>query len=140
MQWLLDPVLIVYVLGVAVSLYGFGLFVWWWHRIGKATDVFICVALLFVCNAVSDLVAIYSRYLHSTDIAAMNAFHESALWVWRRVPELVILSLLCIKMTLRVAGVLHREVVGEVQVGDNLKATTEADAGEKRESKDSKYL
>jgi len=112
----IDMSLVFYLIAVAVSLYGFVLFLWWWKKVGAATDVYIYVSLLFGTNAFSDAVAAYSRYLRLNHPIDFVEFSTSCWWLLRRVPEIIVLIILVSRMTWRVHDAKNRERRGEILI------------------------
>ena len=91
-----------YIACIAVSFYGFLLFAWWWRKVGKPSDVFVCVTMWFITNGVSDLISLYGSIMRTNNAAAYSILVNSDLWYIRRIPELVILTVLVVRMTMRV--------------------------------------
>jgi hypothetical protein len=91
-----------YVACIAVSFYGFLLFVWWWRKVGKPSDVFVCVTMWFATNGISDTISLYGSIVRTKDMSAFIDLVSSDLWYIRRIPELVILTVLVVRMTMRV--------------------------------------
>jgi hypothetical protein len=114
-----DGALILYLVGIVVSLYGFGLFLWWWKKVGSATDVYIFMAFLFGANAFSDAIAAYSRYLRLNCQDDFVDFSTSCWWFIRRVPEIIVLIIFVSRMTWRIYDAKSRESRGEVLIGQN---------------------
>jgi hypothetical protein len=110
----LDNVLWIYICSVVISFCGFGLFVWWWRKIGSATNIYIYVSLLFATNAFSDVLAGYSRYLKRVNIEEYLELNDSGLWIFRRIPELIVLFIFVISMLRRVITMRQRIKNGEV--------------------------
>jgi hypothetical protein len=99
---LLDETMLIYVLVLAVSLYGAGLFLWWWSKKGKATNIYIYVTFIFVGEVIETAVVMWSRFLVLTGQAsAKEIFQGSAFWSLRKVVLLIALSLIVVRMTQR---------------------------------------
>jgi hypothetical protein len=99
----------IYVVIALVCGYGFHLFTWWWWRIGRATDVYIYVTGVFFSVGITAWVGVYSRYLHYANPEYYHIFIKS--WKWAVGPLMVgaVLTLICVRMTMRVVRTyLHR--------------------------------
>jgi hypothetical protein len=99
-----DPCLWIYLTTAAVSLYGFGLFLWWLKSIGHASEVYIYVMLLFLANSVHYGINSYARYTFITDIINTNSYEAiitSFYWQARAIPNLIIVTLIVFRMTRR---------------------------------------
>lgn len=106
-----DIPLVTYYAIVVVSIYGFGLFAWWWRKMGKASEVYKYVMLLFLASAFEFGTAIYARAGFLSEDLNYDIFMKSPLWQLRALPVLIILLLLVIRMTMRI----RMSVVGELQ-------------------------
>ena len=116
---IVDLALVMYSAGVVVSLYGFFLFLWWWKKVGSATDVYIFISLLFAANAFSDATAGYARWLKVYSPDQYLTFMDCGVWAWRRVPELIVLIVFVSRMTWRVFDAKRREGRGELLIGQH---------------------
>ena len=92
---------------VVICMYGFGMFAWWWKKIGKATEVYVYVTMLFLGLAISSAEIVWARYLHSMSIEAYKAFITSP--AWSIGPGLLLLTVLAIviRMTKRIFILQH---------------------------------
>lgn len=93
---------IMYVLIVAVCGYGFGLFLWWWHVNGHASEVYIYVTLLFAAIGFSNAMALYARMWLLVEPNSHHLFVNTVLWKLRMVPMTLLLLSIVIRMTQRV--------------------------------------
>ena len=104
---------IIYAFCCLVSAYGFGLFAWWWKRIGSATEVYAYVTFLFLGILITAAIGIYSRYLHVVNERHYDTFVDS---VWWGLGPMLVLAVLCaivIRMTRRIY-ILRRGTIEEV--------------------------
>ena len=97
-----DVPTVVYLLCCGVSLYGFGLFCWWWKKIGRATEVYAYVTFLFLGVFVSGVVGIYSRYLHLKSVPLYDTFVDSYWWATGPLMVLGVLTAITWRMTRRI--------------------------------------
>ena len=98
-----DATVWIYIIGLLISIYGTGLFFWWWARERNASAVFGYVAFLFVGEIFEVGLALYARYLmFLVGNDAYRAFLSSALWPGRKVVTLVAFLCIVIHMTWRV--------------------------------------
>jgi hypothetical protein len=92
-------------IGIAIiSLYGFCLFFWWWRLGGHASEVYIYVMLLMLSNFLYYSINSYARFIFVTDINNTNAYEDiinSLFWNVRAIPNLIIISLIVIRMSIR---------------------------------------
>lgn len=98
----LDIPTIVYFLCCGVSAYGFGLFCWWWRKIGRATEVYAYVTFLFLGVFVSGVIGIYSRYLHIQSVPLYDTFVDSYWWAMGPLLVLGVLTAISYRMTRRI--------------------------------------
>jgi hypothetical protein len=116
----LDLIFYIYIFGALVSCYGFGLFLWWWKTVGVATDIYALIAFLFLTNGFSDSISVYSRYLKLYgNPNEMLEFHSCDIWLYRRVPEIIVLTIIMVKMTLRVITTKNKIKNGEAILAKN---------------------
>ena len=85
-----------------VALYGFGLFAWYWGRVGKASSMFIYVTLLFMGIAFDHGVGLCARSMRFTDSESYLVFMASWLWPARMYLLLAVLTAIVVHMTMRV--------------------------------------
>lgn len=103
---LLDLGLISYALIILVTVYGFCLFEWWRRKVGKASEVYIYIELLFLTTAINYFFNLFARYNFLSDPNNLvdepyEYFITGSLWKVRAIPSLIILSLIVYRMTLR---------------------------------------
>jgi hypothetical protein len=112
----------VYWYAVLISLYGFFVFLWWWRRVGTASSTYIFVALIFGTNAFSDVVAGYLRHIKDTEgIQSSLDFQNTCLWVLRRIPELIVLTIFCYSVTKKIIVARREEKEGKLIIGNHKK-------------------
>lgn len=93
-----------YIFTASVSLYGFLLFAWWWKVSGHASEVYIYVTLLMLANFAYYTFNSYARYVFINDVANLNTYEviiTSTFWKIRAVPELLIITIVVVRMTQR---------------------------------------
>ncbi|RLI49282.1 MAG: hypothetical protein DRP09_20785 [Candidatus Thorarchaeota archaeon] len=100
--FLIDHQTFLIIIAICVNIYGFGLFLWWWIKIGAATEVYIYVTLLFLASAFMGAIGLYANALYNSDIAAYYKLIESELWSWSFVPAVAIKFLIIIRMMVKV--------------------------------------
>lgn len=91
-DYLSDLTVWVYVLTMLISIYGAGLFGWWWIKKGAASSVFAYVTFIFVGESIDTGVALYARTLHVRCLYAEYAFILDSLW-WSLRGTVVLASL-----------------------------------------------
>jgi hypothetical protein len=100
-----DAALIQYVISFVISLYGAGLFTWWWIRSGKASFVFMCVTFLFAGKAVESIVYTYARVLRLCgDITFIDS---SWIWAYKGIFSIIASAMVIGYLTLRAIGLIH---------------------------------
>jgi hypothetical protein len=104
-----DLTLCVYIATFIVGLAGFGLFTWWLIRMRGATEVFIYVGLLLLFISIErGLLAIF-RYFTLFDIEKALWIINHGWWPLRTIPELVIVTLIVIRMSRRACRTIRLE-------------------------------
>jgi hypothetical protein len=93
---------IIYAIIMILSGYGFGLFAWWWRVMGKASEIYIYITLLFLGIFVSAGAGIYSRIIHCVDNDYYHEFIFSYWWALGPCVVLAVLLAINIRMTRRV--------------------------------------
>jgi hypothetical protein len=96
-----DFTAIMYVLTILVSLYGLGLFLWWWHVNGHASEVYIYVTGLFAAMAFANIIALYARLSLLVSPETHFEFVNTFMWEVRMVPVFLTLILIVARMTAR---------------------------------------
>jgi len=102
MSGLIDYTTWVYIVIAFISTYGLGLFGWWWWKMGKATEIYIYITVMFLGIGISSAIGIYSRIIYALNNPYYDYFIKS---FWWSVGPLVVLSSLVainIRMTRRV--------------------------------------
>lgn len=105
-----DPCFWIYLAIVVVSLYGLGLFIWWWYKIGHASEVYIYFTVLLASEAFYNLFNAVARYTRFSDTDLTNYLWlmDSPLWEFRATFHLFILSVIIGRMTLRAITTLRK--------------------------------
>lgn len=96
-----DLSIVTYAAIILVSLYGFGLFGWWWNKIGKASEVYVYMMMMFLATAFKAWTSLMGRIAFYEGPDAHTAYVTSALWDVRAFPVLIVLLLIVIRMTQR---------------------------------------
>lgn len=92
-----------------ISFVGFVLFTWWWLRRRAATEVFAYITFLLLFIAIDKLFMALFRYYFIVDRPCACAMISSDWWALRTVPELIILSLIIVRMARRACRTLRLE-------------------------------
>lgn len=106
-----DVALVIYGLIILVSFSGGGLFVWWWIRIHRASEVYAYITFLMFSIGYANIFNFFARY----QFVACDSFDglESILnhftWKLKGLPILIILLLIVLRMTMRVRITLEVE-------------------------------
>lgn len=58
-----DPAWVMYAVSIGISWGTFFLFAWWWAQTRMASEIYIYFTLMLMGNAISDMMALYSRTL-----------------------------------------------------------------------------
>lgn len=98
-----DPGTVMLLIGTLLGVYGFILFLWWWIRIGSATEVYAYVCFFFGTAGVMMGFGVVSRVLH--DICGYECYERfihSRAWTLKSIPLLVVMFLIVLRMTIRV--------------------------------------
>src|SRR3989337_2615016 len=95
-----DVALVAYILIVVVSLFGGGLFVWWWVRIHKASEVYIYITFLMFSIGYANLFNPGARYQFIAGGAddGLSSFLNPFTWKLKGLPILVMLFLIVFRM------------------------------------------
>jgi hypothetical protein len=96
-----DIAFLSYAVMCLVSLYGFLLFLWWWYKIKKVSDVYAYITYLFASMVFVFAPQIYARYLLFVDKENYTDLLRSSTWELRSIPAIIVLLIICIKMTIR---------------------------------------
>jgi hypothetical protein len=83
----------------SVCSYGFGLFMWWWFREGKASTVYACVTFLLFGLAIDNIVEGYVRYMWIN--FGEDTFRKTFWWPLRLVPSTLVLCGLVWHLTVK---------------------------------------
>ncbi len=106
-----DPVFWAYSGIVLVTAYGFALFLWWWHRARKASEVFIYFMILLASESFYNLFNAMSRYLlyNDHDKTDYFSFLGTTFWQSRAFIHLGVLTLIIARMTMRAIKSIREE-------------------------------
>lgn len=93
-----------YILNVAICLYGLSVFVWWWSKTGKATNMYAYVTLLFAAALIEKSAHLWSGYIlvFKNDHKSFVDIILSPTWYLASIPTLTIFSLMMFSMTKRI--------------------------------------
>jgi hypothetical protein len=87
---------------VIVALYGFCLFLWWWKKVGQASEIYIYFTILLLSEAIYNFFNALARYFRDTnDIELYWSLMDSPIWVLRAVFHLLVLSTIIGCVTVR---------------------------------------
>jgi hypothetical protein len=93
--------LVGYILNFIFSFYGFILFSWWWYRIGKTTEVYAFITLLFFAEALFFGGSVYARFTKIVDPDDFINVVTSHAFALRSYFHTIILALIIGRMTCR---------------------------------------
>lgn len=105
-----DPCFWIYVAIVVVALYGLALFLWWWNKCGKASEVYIYFTLLLASEAFYNFFNALSRYYRTNDEDPTDFFNllNHPIWRIRAFIHLCILFAIMASMTWRIIKLYRR--------------------------------
>jgi hypothetical protein len=103
----IDIPTVIYMACLAVGVYGFSLFTWWWKKIGSATEVYAYITFLFLGISISAGIGIYARYLHEISEPKYHTFVNSFWWGIGPTLILLVLVAICFRMTKRLFVLRH---------------------------------
>ena len=98
-------VIIPYV-GSFLSFIGFSLFLWWWWKIGKTTEVYVYITFLFLADVFLFAGSLHARILRFINPQESLNLVDSSLWAARTYLHGIIVFLIIFRMARRV----HRAV------------------------------
>jgi hypothetical protein len=104
MNLLSDIPILIYLLNVVVAGYGSILFLWWWNKIGSATDVYKFVTYLYLGITLTASIGVYARVLHTFDDRSYHIFVGSIWWSLGPAAVLAVLFGINFRMTRRVVN------------------------------------
>jgi hypothetical protein len=109
-NYLYDLCFWIYVAIVVVALYGFLLFVWWWKKVGHASEVYICFTILLASEAFYNFWNALARYLrfNDLDLSDYMGLMDHPIWRYRAVFHLVILTVIVVRMTMRAVSTIQK--------------------------------
>lgn len=108
MEFLCDGAFWVYLILIAVSGYGSAIFLWWWKRVGDVSILYALVSFLLLSICFHNVMDLTARYLHFVDFPAYSDLIHTAAWKFRKLPQLVAVSVLVVEITKRVRSNVHR--------------------------------
>ncbi len=91
-----------YSVSFILAAYGFSLFAWWWWKIGKTTEIYVYITLLFLSDAILFGGNFHGRVLKYIDPKAAVEMLDSWAWALRSLLHIVITTLIICRMTRRV--------------------------------------
>jgi len=98
-----DVALFVYIWTSLACWYGFGLFLWWWIRQKKASKVYVYMTFLLAGIGYATSMAGVSRvFFLGGDYNAVHRLLDSRLWEYRLFPMAIILTVIVVRMTMRI--------------------------------------
>jgi len=105
-----DPCFWVYVAIVVVALYGFFLFVWWWHKVGHASEVYFYFTALLFSEALYNSFNALARYFrfNDSDLSDYMQLMDHPLWQYRAILHLIILTVIVARMTMRAVSTMKK--------------------------------
>lgn len=92
----------VYIIIAFVSTYGFVLFSWWWWRMGRATEIYVYLTIMFLGIGISAGIGAYSRVWHVLSEPYYHQFIKSFWWASGPLVVLSVLIAINVRMTRRV--------------------------------------
>jgi hypothetical protein len=103
---LTDFAWVMYLLSSCISWFTFMLFIWWWAQTRTASEIYKYFTFMIAANAISDMTALYSRTLIFINHEAYMSFVQTWIWNIRRVPEMMIMSIIGLRMIGRIIQTL----------------------------------
>jgi len=101
----------IYFITSIICLYGFLLFIWWWRKTGKATEVYKYITVLFFAEFIEKLVFTLLRYASQYGSESGMELHRQIvthyLWWTIGIPTAIAFGLIVVAMTLRVRKTLY---------------------------------
>jgi hypothetical protein len=85
-------------------VYGFILFAWWWWHIGRTTEVYAYMTLLFLTAAIVLSGGLVARWIDMLE-GHGETYHiliNSKIWAARLIPLTIVIWLIVLRMTLRI--------------------------------------
>lgn len=98
-----DMTTLIYVLKTVVSTYGFGMFVWWWRRIGRASEIYIYMTIIFLGIAIASGIIVFARVYFGFGENSYYIYFVNSVW-WSLGPLIILVALVAIdvRMTRRI--------------------------------------
>ena len=91
-----------YLFNFILSTGGFIIFAWWWWKIGRTTEIYAYITLLFLSDALLFGGNVHIRILKSLDPQAALQMLDSLRWHLRTTLHAIILSLILWRMLKRI--------------------------------------
>ena len=104
-----DLTFCIYTATSILSLSGFVLFIWWWFRMRSASEVFVYVTLLLLFIGVERGFLAVFRHAVVVDYTWAHSLILNEWWALRTIPELVIISLIIVRMARRACRTIRLE-------------------------------
>lgn len=117
-----------YILIVLIALYGIGLFVWWWLKVGHASEVYKYFIVLLFSEAFYNFFNALARYFRFNDEDTTDylMLMDHPIWKLRAAFHLIVLSLIIGRMTVRAVRTIRKARRFKTQDdngGDNVQGT-----------------
>jgi hypothetical protein len=98
-----DIALFLYIWTSLACWYGFALFLWWWYKVKRASKVYAYMTFLLAGIGYATTMAGVSRvYFLTGNYDFVHNLLASHVWEYRLVPMSVILTVIVVRMTLRI--------------------------------------
>jgi hypothetical protein len=95
-----------YALNAAISVYGAGLFLWWWRKTGRASGIYILVTILFIAEAIEKTIFSFLRwqcqYGETPGMLIHREIVTHPLWWTVALPTTIAFGAIVIVMTRRI--------------------------------------
>jgi len=109
-----------YGVSFVLALVGFIMFAGWWWRIGKTTEIYVYIMLLFLADAILFGGNVHIRVLKGINSVDALVLSDSLIWHARTLLHISIMSLILCRMIRRIRRTLRYEKkIGSKMVLDN---------------------
>ena len=107
---LFDSAFWFYFLTSLVSLLGLSLFIWWWKKVGTASEIYFYFTLLMASESFRSAVNAYARYcrFNDNDISDYLAVMVHPIWNLRALIHLIILFVIVLRMVQRTISTMAK--------------------------------
>ena len=102
LEFLSEPGTLSLLIPCIICLYGFGLFAWWWRRVGSATEVYAYVTFLYLTGSIPLGLGVLQRWSYYNALEFHEYYIHSLWYGFRTIPLGVTLLLIVGRMTQRV--------------------------------------